>query len=520
MCVLVSLACGTVGAKVIYVDDSAVGADNGTSWTDAYVDMQVALAGAVATDEIQVAQGDYKTTIGTDRNVSFELKNGVTVYGGFAGVGEPDPSARDISLYETILSGDLGTSGDAADNSYTVVNGSGTDYSAVLDGFTVMGGNADDSDPDADDMAPVNSGGGMYNNGGNPTVRHCVFKDNFANQGGAGMMNYSSSPVVIDCAFVNNEVTNGSGGGIINYISNALIQDCRFTGNQADSGGGGMYNIMGGLTIVNCAFQGNTAFSGGAVYEVLCANVRMINCMFSGNKSDQVAGAAGFQESDTVLTNCTFSNNSAPLGGGVVVAHSTTRIPTVVNCILWDNPGGEIVSISANFPSVTYSNVKGGFPGGGNTASDPMFIDPDGPDNTIGTMDDNLRLQRSSICVDFGNNEAVPADTFDMDGDGNIVEPVPLDADRNPRFLDDPAKPDMGYAGSTGLPVVDRGAYEWHFPCDMYVDNAVNLLDFAVLADHWLDNTCGYCGGADLTGDGGVGPDDLSIFSQHWLETY
>ncbi|MHC4558298.1 MAG: hypothetical protein ACYS80_13455, partial [Planctomycetota bacterium] len=160
MLIVVSL-CPLVSGKVIYVDDNAAGAHNGSSWTDAYPCLQNALVDVVSGDEIRVAQGTYKPDrhlvisprLGSqiqssgDRTAMFQLISSVTIKGGYAGFSETDPHTRDIKLYETILSGDLnGNDGtnftNNGDNSYHVVTGSGTDATAVLDGFTVTGGNA------------------------------------------------------------------------------------------------------------------------------------------------------------------------------------------------------------------------------------------------------------------------------------------------------------------------------------------------------------------------------------------
>jgi hypothetical protein len=105
---------GTTNAKTIYVDCDAAGANDGSSWADAYNYLQDALMFAAGGDEIRVAQGVYKPDEfvlskrpNLGREESFQLKNSVTLKGGYAGFGESDPDARDIVLYETILSGDL-----------------------------------------------------------------------------------------------------------------------------------------------------------------------------------------------------------------------------------------------------------------------------------------------------------------------------------------------------------------------------------------------------------------------------
>jgi hypothetical protein len=165
--------CTAVNAHIIYVDTDAPGADNGSSWNDAYNYLQDALNAAMATDEIRVAQGAYEPDQGTgitagDRFATFQLVNGVTVKGGYAGFGQPNPDTRNIELYETILSGDLAGNDGAnfannTENSYQVVTGSGTDATAVLDGFTITAGNA--------------NGTGIYrygSRGSTGTVQACI----------------------------------------------------------------------------------------------------------------------------------------------------------------------------------------------------------------------------------------------------------------------------------------------------------------------------------------------------------
>jgi hypothetical protein len=185
--------CTTVQAQIIYVDADAPGANNGSIWANAYNYLQDALNAAVDDDEIQVAQGAYKPDQGAggtagDRYATFQLVNAVTIKGGYAGFGESNPDARNVELYETILSGDL-AGNDGADfasnteNTYQVVTGSGTDATAVLDGVTITAGNANGT-------GTYRYGSGVYNDQGSPTLTNCTVKNNWASSvAGGGMYN-------------------------------------------------------------------------------------------------------------------------------------------------------------------------------------------------------------------------------------------------------------------------------------------------------------------------------------------
>src|SRR5262245_61802335 len=103
--------------RVIFVKAGAVGANDGSSWANAYTGLQSALAAAnpssADTVEIWVAAGTYTPRPTADRSLSFTLKNNVQVYGGFAGV-ETQREERNSAANVTILSGDISAAGDSS----------------------------------------------------------------------------------------------------------------------------------------------------------------------------------------------------------------------------------------------------------------------------------------------------------------------------------------------------------------------------------------------------------------------
>ncbi|MHC4739014.1 MAG: right-handed parallel beta-helix repeat-containing protein [Planctomycetota bacterium] len=326
--------------KIIYVDADAPGVNDGTSWHDAFNYLRNALIAAQYSDEIWVAEGVYNPDQDSRypngsgrRKATFSLRNGVSIKGGFAGFGQPDPNERDPNTYETILSGDLrGNDGpdfaNNGDNSYHIVTASGTNATAMLDGFTITAGNASYSVP------PHNNGGGMNNDYGSPTVANCTFSDNSAFDLGGGMSNVGSSPTVTNCTFSDN--TSGRGGGMSNQInSNPTLVNCTFSGNFPRTYGGGMYNDHSSPTLTNCTFSGNSAeINGGGMYNEE-SSPTLTDCTFSDNSAEDSGGGLNNSvNSNSTVTNCTFSGNSAKHGGGMNFHESS---PTVTNCTFIGN---------------------------------------------------------------------------------------------------------------------------------------------------------------------------------------
>ena len=164
----------------IYVDASkADDSGNGLSWATARQSLQTALGQAVSGDQIWVKTGTYKP--GDSRSNYFDLKSGVSVYGGFAGT-ETSVSERAIATNETILSGEIGAVSNT-DNCYIVVasiNISG----AVLDGFTIKGGYMNGLPPEG---TWQNDGGGIHHYYSQVTYSNLKIIQNYAGYNGSGV---------------------------------------------------------------------------------------------------------------------------------------------------------------------------------------------------------------------------------------------------------------------------------------------------------------------------------------------
>jgi len=184
-----------ISVGVILVDIDANGTNDGTSWENAFNHLQDALTEAVSGSVIWVAEGTYKPDINdlNNRSATFQLKEGVEIYGGFKG-NETELEQRDWFINKTILSGDINDIGNPNDNSYHVVTGADD---ANLDGFIITNGNADGSYPDC-------YGGGIYCYDVSPTISNCLIKDNNSTILGGGIYCDYGSPTVTNSFLIGN----------------------------------------------------------------------------------------------------------------------------------------------------------------------------------------------------------------------------------------------------------------------------------------------------------------------------
>jgi hypothetical protein len=396
------------GAVIRYVTPAGAGLQNGTNWANAFpgTSLQATINASAPGDEVWVMSGTYFTTTLASRSIYFSMLNGVAIYGSFNGT-ETALSQRSFTCgFTSVLSAEIGAPG-IADNSYHVISNGSLNNTAVLDGFTITGGNANFDIPGNDSRS---HGGGMMNlasNGGlcSPTVRNCLFINNTAVFGG-GMFN------------------NGFNTG----NANPVITNCIFYQNNATQGGGGMDNFgYGGNAspvITNSVFYGNTATArAGAMY-----------CWGGGNGN-----------ASPVILNSTFVNNAAVDGGGLICdrtnfASGNSGIATLVvrNSIFWGNTasgtGPQFYTLGGGGFAATYTliditnqnpphTITG--PGTGNIFAAPSFIniaDADGADNCWLTSDDGLQLQFASAGIDAGDNTGVPA--FDIRNYNRIANSV------------------------------------------------------------------------------------------------
>jgi hypothetical protein len=374
-------------ARTIRVDKNApltIWTPDGSSWTKAYPNLHDGLAVAQPGDTLRVADGTYVPDDGSgvtpeDRTASFVIPDNVTVLCGYAGYGAPNPDARDVDAYPTILSGDL--KGDdlwgivnTSDNSYHVVSSSG---SGTLDGAIITAGNANEAGD------------------------------------------------------------NGCGGGVFLKASSLRINACKIRGNKADFGAGVACLEGVAPVLINTEITGNWAWIfGGCLYND-DANIEMTNCLVTGN----TAGSADILGGDAILnsmgsldiTNCTIADNRPGHGApankraiaNLVWGPGFVDTISIKNSIV-RNGGTEIWSTEPGIVTLYYNNIEGGaggFSGSGNIDKDPLFKNPGGfsIEGQWFFDNDGYMLLAGSPSINAGNQTLLPAGlAVDLNGNARV----------------------------------------------------------------------------------------------------
>jgi predicted outer membrane repeat protein len=479
------------GNHTIYVNENSLGNNNGSSWENAFNDIQSAIDASPTFEytELWVAGGTYT---GTGDNV-IETTHGTKLYGGFTGI-ETSREQRDWEQNLAIIDGESNRRGALCT------------YNTILNGFTITNGSS------------LSNGGGGLRAYGSPVIENCTFdKNTAADSSGAGGGVYTSgSAKFINCDFSNNS-SSSRGGGIYlsSYFSRPVLTGCTFLNNDAEDYGGAIYSentlyTMTGCTIANnsadrgagiyndldsfrfqdddppalidgCTIENNTArIEGGGIFNIgdhvslnisntyISSNSAQVfgagiyndntnptisNCLLANNnlpRENTDGGMAVYNEdSSPVFTNCVFTKSYSPPFESII--YNTYSSPEFINCISWGNDvNGFWNSDQHSSPTARYCCLNSTIPGEGNFYTDPLFADPDNGD---------YRLLPDSPCIDAATAEGAP----DTDIRG-IARPQ-----------------DNG---------IDMGAYEFFRPLDQVENPTTLIADLSVPTeqDGWFFN--------------------------------
>lgn len=492
-----------------FVMTTAAGDADGTSWDNATSDLQLAINTAQPGDAIWVAAGTYKpnrkandtaVVIENDRDNAFVLKEGVKIYGNFAGT-ETTLEERDIlaTINASILSGDFNSDDtieefgselailNNSENAYHVVISVGSEEmpvtaETVLDGFTIMGGNAQDTAfgniivnlqtiNKTNGGGIVNSafsspaftnvkitanaavyGGGMYNrNFSSPVISNANIFNNTATLG-AGITNWiNASPVVSDTDITGNVATagggvynfelseptftnvsisqnlalTGSGGGVFNNASSPMFTNVILQTNMAGTDGGGIYNIEEASPVLNdVTLSINTAVNGGGIYNSEGSASLLTGVAFTGNSATTNGGGLYNINALPVLTDVTFEGNSAEVRGGGL--YNTNASPQITDVVFDSNTavqGAGIFNIDNAAPMITNAVIKNNISigrGGGihNDGSSPIITNTLIYDNTAQFGAGIYTLNASPVLT----NLTITGNTATLNGGGMAGE--------------------------------------------------------------------------------------------------
>lgn len=540
--------CGPARGKIIYVDTAAVGENNGSSWADAHNYLQDALVDANTAEkpvEIRMARGIYKPDQGGgvtsgDRDAAFELFDGLTIRGGFAGAGSIDPDVRNIEEYETILSGDL--SGDdvdvsnssdlsreptRSDNSRLIVSShvsevniekemtsrSGkvnivlipvSDVNIELDGLTVVVGSQGISKLTpgslgvsnctfrsnstsairierseltmANCIFERNEGSAVSHHGDNLTAGNCLFEGNRGTSG-AGLGGFAHGEVILrDCIFTGNVAVRGTA---LNCGADRLeLYNCKFTGNVTQHA---CLNPSRDFVAEGCTFTGNI----GGVIDQISGRLVLSNCLIAGNRGQAIKAYGRHVK----IENCTISDNETGKDGSALdIIHAAT----VRNSVIWGNSSPVIKVWRPAALLMDYCNVEGGWPGVGNIEVDPGFVapgywelsgTPDNPNDDYWIDGDYHLLSKAGrwdpIAETWVNDEETSPCIDAGDPSSPIgLEPFPTGGRVNMGAYGADEKASKTYFGEPTCDVILAG--------DINGDCIVDELDLAILESQWM----------------------------------
>lgn len=351
--ILLTLLCASVSAmaqsKIYYVSPKGTG--DGLSWDNATT-LTAALNAAQAGDQIWVQGFDKITEAGQlytvpDQAVSFSVKSGVQLYGGFKGdetsINDRETLGKPYQMkYRSVLSGDenikdtvdntnliFPANGTRSDNATHVLtlnmdpksSGNNNTYPTVINGFTIAGGHADGTDE---------KGGGIYiygNNtgGGNFRIERCFLFNNYATQGGAvyvdaAVKNVNNGESLINqCVVYNNAASERSAvvneGGGIYLAGEAIVVNSSIFNNK----NGGL-RISSGSKVVNSTIARNTGAGVDMTETPSGTNTNVYNSIIWGNTFLSVENQPGFKNSAFHEVTVTDADAGTDYNGNVYVA--------------------------------------------------------------------------------------------------------------------------------------------------------------------------------------------------------
>ncbi len=445
----------TLTTAQTFVNGAAGGANDGSSWTNAYTDLGNALANTTA-GEIWVAGGTYHP--GADTSSTFLISNGITLLGGFAGT-ETMVSERDFTANATVLSGDVNEDDipddfdtNKSDNVRHIVTVDSLLPSMVtIDGFVVTKGfgniAAGDDGAGIFVYSPVTvnnctftqnaaSGGSSVmlspaaGDGANGSVfENCTFSNNLAVDNAAGIFVVSQDNITVNnCTFNNNTTNRGTFYPI--FSTNITLSNSTFDNNLNNTGAGAcMWNWNSvGFNITNCQFTNNTAnrasvmlADGGDIADMNPTDMVITDCLFQGNTVIEDVAAIWSQGANFTLNNCQFIDNTAPFAGSHMYLSGGNMAGNINDCTFSGGQSGRSAHLEVfsnntvlNFTNTTFENGVSGGIAGSMLLSDSAVVNFTGCD-----FNENSATTNAGVMW-VQNGTQVTLEDTDMDGNTGV----------------------------------------------------------------------------------------------------
>lgn len=440
----------------LHVDlNNETGVADGTTLRP-FTTITAAVAAAGNGDRVLVARGQYNGP------VAIEGKT-VELLGGYPGGSALGYQAGTPGGFSTATPATNATfiQGSPADAVVLLVD-AGT---SRLEGFVIRGGGGARRDEYR------TQGGGVYIDGGQPTIHNNLIEDNSAvrqeqENFGGGIYTGNADSIITGNIIRSNRAGRGAGiavnggvvriagntiqgnvgngdhgGGIYAFSPNVVIEDNIILENEIGreigyGWGGGIivFNPGASATIRRNVIHHNFSPGAGAgVFIDEGATAVMENCVIYANETNPDAGAGAVYVdpgpdnvgSSITVRHCTIAGHRTPeptLGGNAIFVSEFCNA-TVENSILWDNDGHSVFAVPPGTVTVTWSTTEDAVAGSGNIQSDPLFADAAAGDYHLRSRAGRWSPQTRSWVLDLVTSPAIdaanPASPFALEPQGN-----------------------------------------------------------------------------------------------------